>query len=465
MKKNDLTEVKIEDFTRDGEGIGHIDGYTLFVKDAVIGDTVLARITRPKKTCAYARVEKVLIPSKARVTAPCPVARRCGGCRFQEYDYAAQLAWKRRYVADTLRKLGGLKDVEVRPVIGMEEPFRYRNKTQYPIGFVKGPDGQSRIGAGFYAGRTHSIIEVRDCLLTRRENAVILEEFLTFLCEYGIAPYDEATGRGLVRHLLIREGFSTGEILVCPVINGRKLPHADALVERLLRAEPRIRSICLNQNESRGNVILGEGIVPLYGEPFITDVLGGLAFRISPRSFYQVNPVQTEKLYAEALRAAALTGTETVYDLYCGIGTISLFLARAAGAVYGVEIVPDAIRDAKENASRNGVRNAHFYTGAAEELIVRGYFKPGVSCPPADVVVLDPPRKGCDAALIDAVLAMAPKRIVYVSCDPATLARDLARFAAGGVRGAYQVESVQPVDMFGQSTHTETVVSLTRAGS
>ncbi len=454
VNRNDLLDVTIEDFTREGEGIGRAGGYTLFVKDALIGDTVRARITKPGKTYAYARVEEVLTPSPDRTEAACPEARRCGGCRFQEYDYAAQLRWKRRLVRDALDKIGGLAGTEVLPVIGMEHPFRYRNKAQYPVGTVKG-----ELEAGFYAGRTHSIIPVRDCRLTPEVYADILGTTLAFMRHFHIPPYNEQTGEGVVRHLLIRSAFSTGEILVCPVINGRKMPHANEYVSRMLEI-PGIRSICVNINTKRGNVILGERTESLHGEPYITDVLDGLTFRVSPRSFYQVNPAQTEILYREAVRAAGLTGKEVVYDLYCGIGTISLFLARSAKAVYGVEIVPDAIRDAKENAALNGIGNARFYAGAAEEIVTRGYFPEGEPCPAADVVVLDPPRKGCDAALIRAVRRMAPGKIVYVSCDPATLARDLKLFTEEGDGSGYRVERVQPVDMFPETQHIETVVLL-----
>ncbi len=459
MDKNQLVEVRIEDFTRDGEGIGRADGYTLFVKDAVIGDRVLAKITKAKKSYAYARVEKVLEASPERVEPLCPEARRCGGCRFQEYDYAAQLRWKKRLVEETLGKIGGLWDIPVRETIGMENPFRYRNKAQYPVGCVKG-----EMAAGFYAGRTHSIIPVADCLLTPEIYSTILEETLSFFREYGISAYDEIGGEGLVRHLLIRSAFSTGEILVCPVLNGETLPKADEYVRRM-REISGVRAVCLNINRKKGNVILGDRTVSLFGEPYITDFLDGLEFRISPASFYQVNPVQTVKLYREALAAAALTGDEIVYDLYCGIGTISLFLARAARHVYGVEIVPAAIRDAKENAKRNGIGNVSFYEGAAEDIIVRGYFEEGVPCPHADVVVLDPPRKGCDPALIDAVLQMGPERIVYVSCDPATLARDLRVFNDGAHGRKYSAVFAQPVDMFGETAHVETVCLLSNTQS
>ncbi len=465
MNKNEIVSVAIEDFTKEGEGIGHAEGYTLFVKDAVIGDTVEARITRPKKGYAYARMERILQASPDRIPARCPEARRCGGCRLQEYDYGKQLEFKRHLVENALQRIGGFSGEEglVRPVLGMEDPWRYRNKAQYPVAVVRSREGVPTVEAGFYAGRTHSLIPVRDCLLTGEVNRDILDIFLSHMKREGIPAYDETSGQGLVRHILIREGFATGEILVCPVLNGDSLPGAKRLVEEL-RGIPGVRSICFNVNRKKGNAILGERTVPLWGEPWITDILGGMRFRISPRSFYQVNPAQTEVLYREAMKAAALTGTETVYDLYCGIGTISMYLARKAERVFGVEIVPDAVRDAKENAARNGIGNVSFYAGAAEDLVVSGEFEPGVPCPEADVVVLDPPRKGCDPALIQAVLKLSPRRIVYVSCDPATLARDLKLFAEGNGCSAYAPEYVQPVDMFPWTCHIETVCLLTHKG-
>ena len=483
MNKNEIVITEITDFTREGEGIGRAGGYTLFVKDAVIGDTVRARITRPKKNYAYARVEEILVPSPDRIPMRCPEGRRCGGCRLEAYRYEKQLDFKQKLVADALTRIGGFRTVmvpsdgaeahtggaeagpgraddilPVLPVRGMAEPYRYRNKAQYPVAYVKDGDGL-RAEAGFYAGRTHSLIPVRDCKLTHEVNADILQVFLTYMKTYGVSAYDEETGSGLVRHLLIREGFVSGEILVCPVINGDALPHAEKLVETL-REVPGVTSICLNHNTKRGNAILGEKTSPLFGNPFITDSLAGHTFRISPRSFYQVNPAQTEVLYGEALRAARLTGQETVCDLYCGIGTIALTMAPHAREVFGVEIVPDAVRDAKENAARNSIANAHFYEGAAEKLFSDGYLAPGVPCPKADVVVLDPPRKGCDPALIEAVRHMAPERVVYVSCDPATLARDLRLFAENGAGAAYRPVYVQPVDMFPQTVHIETVCLL-----
>ncbi len=460
MNKNDKVTVTIEDFTKTGEGIGHADGYTLFVKDAVIGDRVTARITRPKKGYAYARVDEVLSPSPDRVSPMCENARRCGGCRLQEYDYGKQLVWKQKMVAGLMKRIGGFPDLEVRPVIGMDKPFRYRNKAQYPIRMVEDRTG-SYVRGGFFAGRTHTLIPVSDCMLTSEKSGRILKAFTDFIEKYDISVYDEETGQGLVRHLLVREGFGTGETMVCPVLNGRRLPYTKEFIS-LLVSEFGVRSVCLNVNTEPGNTILGRETLSLYGNPWITDAIGGLIFRISPVSFYQVNPEQTLKLYTEALLAADLTGEETVFDLYCGIGTISLFLARQAKQVYGVEIVPDAVGDARINAQVNGIRNAHFYTGAAEKLVDAGFFAAGVPCPHPDVVILDPPRKGCDRRLIEAVFRLKPDRIVYVSCDPATLARDLKIFAEGNGRVRYQPRYAQPVDMCPETVHVETVVLLSR---
>lgn len=462
MNKNDITTVTIEDLTKTGEGIGHVNGYTLFVKDAFPEDVVKARVTRPKKTYAFARCEQILTASPDRVEAPCPVARQCGGCRLQEISYPAQLKFKEKQVRDSFTRIGGFSedDLPMRPIIGMDQPWRYRNKAQYPIGYVRGRDGKKRLAAGFYAGRTHHIVEEDDCLLTKKSNAAIVRCLLNHMRKYHIPAYDEETGKGLVRHLLIREGFSSGQILVCPILNGDHFPHAKEFADTLKQDNSHVASVCFNINKKKGNVILGDKVIPCLGEPWIEDELGGLTFRISPLSFYQVNPVQTVRLYEKAVEAAHLTGNETVYDLYCGIGTISLFMARKAKEVYGVEIVPDAIRDAKRNAEINGIGNAHFYTGAAEDLVVSGHFDEDTPCPKADVIVVDPPRKGCDESLIDTMLKMAPERIVYVSCDPATLARDVRMLAGDGEKARYQIESIQPVDCFPQSTHVETVVLL-----
>ena len=334
------------------------------------------------------------------------------------------------------------------PIMGMEEPWRYRNKAQFPFGM----DKNGNIVAGFYAGRTHDIIECEDCLLGVEENKDILDIIKGFMRDHNIRPYDETAHKGLVRHALIRKGFHSGELMVCLVINGKDIPLKEQLVEELCRIKG-MTSISYSINQEKTNVIMGKEIVNLYGPGYITDNIGNVTYQISPLSFYQVNPVQTEKLYGTALEYAGLTGNETVWDLYCGIGTISLFLAQNAKKVYGVEIVPQAIEDARRNAALNHITNAEFFTGKAEEVLPEQYAKNKVY---ADVIVVDPPRKGCDQVCLDTILKMDPKRVVYVSCDSSTLARDLRYLADGG----YEVEKVRCCDMFGQSCHVETVVLL-----
>lgn len=547
-KKNDIFQVKIEDMSDTGEGIGKTDGFTWFIKDAVIGDVVEAKVMKTKKSYGFARMMQVLTPSPCRVEPRCPVARQCGGCQLQAMDYKEQLRFKENKVKNNLMRIGGVTDLvlvdengeprdgelrevdqdiqreagqdilceaddgiqgeadgkEMRdtkgtgvipmyPIIGMDDPWRYRNKAQFPFG--RNRDG--RTITGFYAGRTHDIIESDDCLLGVEENKVILQCIREHMERYGILPYDEENHTGLVRHVLIRKGFKTGELMVCLVLNGSvgQLKAADVLVEQLVglfgtetkngalqtrkdsegqAAEVggsivglagadtqgniegcRMVSISCSINREKTNVIMGKEIVNLYGPGYITDYIGNVQYRISPLSFYQVNPVQTEKLYGTALEYAGLTGGEVVWDLYCGIGTISLFLAQKAKKVYGVEIVPQAIEDARANAALNGMDNVEFFVGKAEEVLPEQYEKHHVY---ADVIVVDPPRKGCDKVCLDTIVKMAPKRVVYVSCDSATLARDVKYL---GERG-YELEKVRCCDMFGMSTHVESVVLLVR---
>lgn len=450
FKKNDMVTVEIKDMGHDGEGIGKAEGYTLFIKDAVIGDLVEAKVMKAGKNYGYARLMQVLKPSKDRVEPKCSCARACGGCQLQALSYEKQLEFKEKKVRGNLERIGGFSDLEIEKVIGMEHPWRYRNKAQYPVG--KDKDG--KIITGFYAGRTHSIIPNQDCLLGAEINETILEKVIAYMEENHVAPYDETTGRGLVRHVLIRCGYQTGEIMVCLIVNGRKLPAAEKLTDSL-REIPGMTSISLNVNTKRNNVILGEEVINLWGQAFITDAIGEVKYQISPLSFYQVNPIQTEKLYDTALEFAGLTGKETVWDLYCGIGTISLFLAKKAKQVYGVEIVPPAIADARKNAALNGIENAEFYVGKAEEVLPEKYEQEGIS---ADVIVVDPPRKGCDEAVLQTMLKMKPERIVYVSCDSATLARDLKRLC----EELYEVKRVAVCDMFPQGVHVETVVLMSK---
>lgn len=474
--KNDIVTVKIEDIGTEGEGIGKLEGFTLFVKDAVMGDVVEARLVKVKKNYAYARLEKVLTSSPLRVKPVCPYHKQCGGCQIQAMSYEAQLQFKENKVKNNLVRIGGFDQIFIESVmesvVGMEQPWHYRNKAQFPVG----TDKDGRIITGFYAGRTHSIIANTDCALGVEENEPILQKVLAYMQNEKVSAYDETTGQGLVRHILIRKGFTSGEIMVCLVINGKSLPKEDRLVSTL-REIPGMTSIWLNYNTKNTNVIMGtEGRV-LWGQNTITDVIHrrsieeinsgkdclrydskenapqGITFAISPLSFYQVNPIQTEKLYSLALEYAGLTGEETVWDLYCGIGTISLFMAQCAKEVHGVEIVPQAIEDARKNAECNHIENATFYVGKAEEVLPRLYEEEHIF---ADVICVDPPRKGCDEACLNTIIKMAPKRIVYVSCDSATLARDLKYLCENG----YEIRKVRAVDQFGQTVHTETVVKL-----
>ena len=476
--KNDIVTVKIEDIGTEGEGIGKLEGFTLFVKDAVMGDVVEARLVKVKKNYAYARLEKVLTPSPLRVKPVCPYHKQCGGCQIQAMSYEAQLQFKENKVKNNLVRIGGFDRLFIEsvmePVVGMEQPWHYRNKAQFPVG----TDKDGRIITGFYAGRTHSIIANTDCALGVEENEPILQKVLAYMQNEKASAYDETTGQGLVRHILIRKGFTSGEIMVCLVINGKSLPKEDRLVSTL-REIPGMTSIWLNYNTKKTNVIMGtEGRV-LWGQNTITDVIHrrsmeeinsgkdclrydskenapqGITFAISPLSFYQVNPIQTEKLYSLALEYAGLTGEETVWDLYCGIGTISLFMAQCAKEVHGVEIVPQAIEDARKNAERNHIENATFYVGKAEEVLPRLYEEEHIF---ADVICVDPPRKGCDEACLNTIIKMAPKRIVYVSCDSATLARDLKYLCENG----YEIRKVRAVDQFGQTVHVETVCLLSK---
>ncbi|MBQ9991045.1 MAG: 23S rRNA (uracil(1939)-C(5))-methyltransferase RlmD [Lachnospiraceae bacterium] len=454
VKKNDIVQVEIEDIGESGEGIGKLDGYTLFIKDAVIGDVIEAKIMKAKKHYAYARLERVITPSPFRVEPRCSFHRQCGGCQIQVLSYEKQLEFKQNKVKNNLIRIGGLAPERVEGLmeapVGMEEPFFYRNKAQFPFG----KDKEGNIVTGFYAGRTHSIIANTDCALGVKENQLILEKILRFMKEKEILPYDEERHHGLVRHVLIRKGFFTGQLMVCLVVNGNSLPHAEDLVKSLTEI-PGMISISISINREKTNVIMGKEIRLLYGKEQIEDSIGGLTFKISPLSFYQVNPVQTEKIYQRALEYAALTGEETVWDLYCGIGTISLFLAGKARQVYGVEIIPEAIRDAKENARINRIENVKFFVGKAEEVLPDQYEKEGIY---ADVIVVDPPRKGCDEACLSTMVKMQPKRIVYVSCDSATLARDVKYLEEHG----YELKKAGIFDNFPQSVHVETVVLLSK---
>ena len=584
-KKNDLVILEIMDLTEEGQGVGKSDGLVFFVKDSVMGDVVEARILKVKKNYAYAKVEKLLEASPYRITPLCPVAGKCGGCQLQHLSYEKELAWKEDRIAQSLIRIAGIPEEEVRKrgegILGGKTE-RYRNKAQYPVQNGKElhveteqigensildrkektaknciEDGKreghinsmsvvreelSGLKMGFYGFHSHRIIETEDCLINSAENPLILRCIKNWAREYQISGYEEETGKGLLRHIFLRKGFSTGEILLCLVLNGKSLPYGKELWENLQGLSPsaeegdlqrgaevssgvyveskedgysgidsesgvnlhcgmdaqsraelhcgvdtqseddghcelnkkvqgRIVGLCMNINEGSGNTILGRETLCLYGKESIEDKIGELSFSISVPSFYQVNPVQTEKIYGKALEYAALTGEETVWDCYCGIGTISLFLAQKAKQVYGLEIIPEAIENAKKNAEKNGLQNAEFFVGAAEEVLPKWVEeqKRELSAKGADygigdmvdVVSLDPPRKGCDEACLSAVLELSPKRIVYVSCDPGSLARDIKYLGEGG----YALEKWVGIDNFPRTGHVETIALLQKEES
>ena len=457
--KNQELELLIEDLGASGEGIGKIDGFTIFVKDTVIGDRVKVGLTKVKKNYAFARLIEVLEPSINRVEPVCTVAKQCGGCQIQFMSYEEQLRFKENKVFNNLKRIGGAEDFKMNAIIGMDEPFCYRNKAQFPVG----TDRNGNLISGFYAGRTHSIISMDTCALGikpegRNVNGQIMNIVKRHMTDHNIPTYDEQTGKGVVRHVLIRIGAKTSQIMVCVIVNAKNLPYGEKLVEQLKTIQG-MTSISVNINREKSNVILGDKVINLYGPGYIEDYIGDVKFRISPLSFFQVNPVQTEKLYGKALEYAGLTGNETVWDLYCGIGSISLFLAKKAKKVLGVEIVAPAINDARINAEINSINNAEFFVGAAEE-VVPAYFAAHPDAPECkpDVIVVDPPRKGCDEALLDTIVKMSPDRIVYVSCDSATLARDIKWLEEHG----YKIIEATPCDMFPQTVHVETVVLLSQ---
>ena len=455
MQKNDELILKIEDMGVDGAGIGKADGMTFFVKDAVIGDVVRAKVMKLKKTYGYARLMELQEESPDRVEPKCPYYRQCGGCQIQALSYEKQLEFKERKVRNNLERIGGFTEIPMEPIVGMEEPYHYRNKAQFPVG----TDKDGHIVTGFYAGRTHTIIPNRDCALGLPVNREILDLVIDFMEKYHVSAYDEKTGKGLVRHVLIRCGFTSKAKMVCLIINGKSLPHSEKLVEALRKIDG-MTSISINCNTERTNVILGRKTVVLWGQEYITDQIGEISYEISPVSFYQVNPVQTEKLYGLALEYADLHGEENVWDLYCGIGTISLFLAQKAKQVYGVEIIPQAIENAKRNAVKNGIENAEFFVGKSEEVLPEFYEKEAAAGRKAhaDVIVVDPPRKGCDEKLLETIVKMAPDRVVYVSCDSATLARDLKILCENG----YELKRARAVDQFCHTVHTESVCLMER---
>lgn len=449
VKINEIYDIEIENLSSNGQGIGRIDGYTLFVEGALPNERVRVEITKTNKNYGFAKLLQVVEKSPARVSPICEHFGECGGCQLQHMDYSSQLEFKTQTVKDALTRIGKLTDIEVLPTIGMGFPTRYRNKAQLPVGM----DDEGAI-LGFFCRRSHDIVDMNTCLIQVTANDEIGAIIRNFIDKYNVSVYDENTHRGIIRHIVTKVGFSTGEILVVIVTNGDSLPHKEDLVDMLQEKIEGIVGIVQNINNRKTNVILGKDNVVLWGRDHIIDTIGEYKFRISPLSFFQVNSVQTEVLYGKALTYAKLSGEETVFDVYCGIGTISLFLAKYAKKVYGIEIVEDAVEDAKKNAKLNGIENVEFIAGEAERIVpdlMSRAIRP-------DVVVLDPPRKGCDRGLLEVIAKAEPSRIVYVSCNPATLARDLGYLKEYG----YVAHEAQPVDMFPYTNHVECIALIQR---
>ena len=449
IEKNKVYTAECLSLGSEGEGIVKIDGFTVFVNGMLPGEKGKILIVKVKKSFGYGKLTELIEPSPERTVPPCPYYKTCGGCSIQHMSYKAQLEFKRNKVRDCVERIGGIFGAEYPETIGMDEPWRYRNKAQYPVG--KDRDGKTVIG--FYAPRSHRITDIDGCMLQMDGSEKIIEITRKYIEKYNVPVYDETAHSGLLRHVITRTSRSTGEMMVTFVINGKNLPHSGELIEEL-RKTGYVASVALNINREKTNAILGAKSLTLWGKDTIRDEIGGVKFDISSLSFYQVNPVQTEKLYGLAIDAAGLTGRETVIDVYCGIGTISLLAAKKAKTVHGIEIVERAVEDAKANAVINGIENASFEAGKAEDILPKMY----ADGTRADVIFVDPPRKGLEPSVIEAVCGMEPDRIVYVSCDPATLARDLKLFAQKG----YGTGKINTVDMFCQTGHVETVVLLSK---
>lgn len=449
VEKDQIVQVEITDLGESGEGIGRYEGMTIFVNGGIVGDTVKVKIQTVKKNYAMGKVVKMVKASAVRVEAPCPYFKRCGGCQIMNMDYSkGQLAYKEKVVKDAMERIGGFAGIKIETIIGMENPLRYRNKGQYPVA-----EGKNGTEIGFFEKASHKVVNIEDCLLQSERHQLINQIIRDFVSEFKIKIYDEKSHKGLLRHVMIRHSESLGGIMVVLVVNGPELPKESILRDRLLEGVPAIKSLILNENSSKGNRVLGFKNRVIAGAETIEDTIGKLKFEINPLSFFQVNPSQTEVLYGKALEFADLKGHETVFDIYCGIGTISLFLAERAKKVVGIEVVKESIEDAKANALRNGYNNCEFFVGKAEEVLPKlceeGY--------KADVVVVDPPRKGCEPELLQTILDLSPEKIVYVSCKPSTLARDVKILCESG---AYEVVMVQPVDQFPMTSHVECVVKL-----
>lgn len=450
LSKNKEYIVDIVDIGQGGVGIGKYEGFTVFVDGGLVQDKIKVKITKSKKNYAVGDIVEIIEKSPFRVERKCSESlRQCGGCQIQELDYQKQLDVKTNEVKQVISRIGKLDDVVIHDTLGMEHPFRYRNKAQFPI---QKKDNMPVIG--FYKKKSHDLISTDECIIQHEVNDKIIKIIKTYIRAYNVSIYDEKTHKGLLRHLVTKVGFTTGEVMIVLVANGKKLPYLKELASVLKENIPGFKTLVVNVNTQKTNVILGKENIVAYGDGMIRDYIGELVFEISPLSFFQVNPLQTEVLYNKALEYANLGENDTVFDIYCGIGTISLFLAQKAKKVYGIEIVEDAIKDAKRNAKINNMDNVEFYVGKAEEVVPKMY-KEGKR---ANVVVIDPPRKGCDEKVLDTIVSMEPDRVVYVSCNPSTLARDLAYLNERG----YKCHEIQPVDMFPHSVHVENVAWLSR---
>lgn len=448
IKPGQIVEIRIDGMAHEGQGVGRVSGVVVFVEGALKGEKVEAQVDKVTRNYAVAHVKKVLEPSPERIAPPCPYSDRCGGCTLQHLSYRGQLEFKTQRVKDSLERIGRI-NIPVYDTIGMDEPWRYRNKAQYPVG----EDGRRAV-MGFYEKRTHRIVPSDSCMIQNEMSDKVAEVVKEWINRYHVAVYNEIEHAGLLRHVVTKIGRKTGEVMVILVVNGDKIHHERELIELLQRRIKGFKSLILNVNDKKTNVILGDKNIILFGSSHIYDYIGDIKFSLSPLSFFQVNPVQVEVLYNKVLEYAGLTGEETVIDTYCGIGTITLFLARKARKVYGIEIVEQAVQDARHNAEENCINNVEFLHGAAEDVMA-DLLKKGVK---ADVIVMDPPRRGCDERVLQAAVEISPGTIVYVSCNPATLARDL-RFLED--RG-YKTEKVQPVDMFPHTYHVEVVALLKR---
>jgi 23S rRNA (uracil1939-C5)-methyltransferase len=454
VKKNDVIEIEIVDMGESGEGIGRYEGLTIFADGAIVGDIAKVKINKVKKRFALGETVNIVKKSDVRIESDCKYSKNCGGCQLREMNYEAQLKLKEKQVKDSLERIGGISDVKINSIIGMEEPNRYRNKALYPIAKDGITENAQMPSIGFYKKKTHSLVNIDTCLLQSKENDIILQTIREFIKDHKIRMYNTTTKNGVLRNVMIRNSSSNGDIMVVIVANGKHFHWEEDFVAELTSKVEKIKSIVINVNKSPINTGLAKGSYVIFGEETITDKIGDLEFTLSPLSFFQVNPLQIEKLYNKAIEFAGLTGNEVVFDAYSGAGTISLFLAKKAKMVYGIESVEPAVIDADKNAAINNITNIEFCLGEAEVVMPKLYEEGTI----ADVVVIDPPRKGCEKVVLDTIIEMAPKTVVYVSCKPSTLARDLKILAEGG----YSVEEVQPFDMFPMTGHVETVVKLKR---